>query len=271
MSFVIILTVYASHSAVVSNQSKKSMRFFDLMQTGGLVCLTPTINMTYSFQARGVVDRLRAQLNVKSKEIGQLIQSKAEAAKIEEAKAEVARIKQEIERGEQEVSRLEAERDAKAGNIGNIVADRACISSDEVWVESECFIPDPESWQKDNQIVRTFGAMRRPLPGETLYTHVDLLRMLDAVDTDKGTDIAGGRAYYLKGPGVLLNLALINYGISFLANRGYNPMHTPFFMNQTIMGQCAQLEDFNEQLYRVCFGPHLLVAADGAVGNGRGR
>jgi hypothetical protein len=35
---------------------------------------------------------------------------------------------------------------------------------------------------------------------------------------------AGHRAYFLKGPGLLLNQALINYGLSFLGARDYTPL-----------------------------------------------
>ena len=32
--------------------------------------------------------------------------------------------------------------------------------------------------------------------------------------------------------GVLLNLALINYALSFLVRRGFTPVQTPFFMRK---------------------------------------
>ena len=45
--------------------------------------------------------------------------------------------------------------------------------------------------------------------------------------------------------------ALIQYAIGFLGTRGFSPVHTPFFMRQGVMGECAQLADFDEQLYKV--------------------
>lgn len=65
-----------------------------------------------------------------------------------------------------------------------------------------------------------------------------------------GADVAGGRGFYLKGAGVLLNLALINYGLAFLRSRNYQPMQTPFFMRKDIMAKCAQLAQFDEELYK---------------------
>lgn len=36
--------------------------------------------------------------------------------------------------------------------------------------------------------------------------------------------VAGHRAYFLKGVGLLLNQALINYGLSFLMSKEYTPL-----------------------------------------------
>lgn len=66
-----------------------------------------------------------------------------------------------------------------------------------------------------------------------------------------GADVAGGRGYYLKGDGVLLNQALINFGLSFLRARQYTPVQTPFFMRKDVMAECAQLAQFDEELYKV--------------------
>ena len=56
--------------------------------------------------------------------------------------------------------------------------------------------------------------------------------------------------YFLKGPGLLLNQALIQYGISFLRNKQYDMLSTPLFMKKDIMAKTAQLSDFDDQLYK---------------------
>lgn len=100
--------------------------------------------------------------------------------------------------------------------------------------------------------------------------------MADIADLERGATVAGGRGYFLKGAGVQLNLALINYGISFLVSRKYahiadnlnrlpylffpvsrliciryTPLQTPFFMEKEAMAACAQLSQFDEELYKV--------------------
>jgi len=81
------------------------------------------------------------------------------------------------------------------------------------------------------------------------FSHVDLISMADIADLERGATVAGGRGYFLKGAGVQLNLALINYGISFLVGRKYTPLQTPFFMEKEAMAACAQLSQFDEELY----------------------
>ena len=58
----------------------------------------------------------------------------------------------------------------------------------------------------------------------------------------------------MKSHAVSLNQALINYGLAFLQERGYTQLQTPFFMNRESMALCAQLDDFDEQLYKVVDG-----------------
>lgn len=66
-----------------------------------------------------------------------------------------------------------------------------------------------------------------------------------------GAEVAGGRGFYLKDAGVLLNQALINFGLQFLSKRSYKLLQTPFFMRKDIMAKCAQLAQFDEELYKV--------------------
>lgn len=116
--------------------------------------------------------------------------------------------------------------------IGNLVHDSVPISNDEA----------------NNAVIRSWGEKRVE---PKLKNHVELVELLGIADTKKGSDVAGGRGFYLKGDGVHLNQALINFGLQFLEKRGYTALQTPFFMRQEIMGKCAQLAQFDEELYKV--------------------
>jgi len=129
-----------------------------------------------------------------------------------------------------------AERDEVLNGIGNLVHSSVPVSLDE----------------KDNGLVKTVGT-NRPTT-ESLKHHHDLLYMIDGFDNDIGANVAGHRGYYLKGWGMLLNQALINYGLSFLWGKGYTPLQTPFFMKKEAMAKVAALAEFDEALYKVTDG-----------------
>lgn len=103
--------------------------------------------------------------------------------------------------------------------------------------------------QANNAVVKEWGAFTKEARHK--HNHVDLVNMLGIVDLENGTVVAGGRGYYLKGAGVLLNQALINCAIQHAYKRGSEPIQTPFFMRKSIMAECAQLKEFDEALYHV--------------------
>lgn len=101
--------------------------------------------------------------------------------------------------------------------------------------------------EDENQIIRTHGdcTIRKK------FSHVDLLMMIGGVDTKRGSAVAGGRGYYLKGPAVFLEQALINYSLSLLREKEFEVMSVPFFMKKSMMKEVAQLSQFDDELYRV--------------------
>jgi seryl-tRNA synthetase len=176
---------------------------------------------------------MRADLNALKKEIGALMKNKADASALLAKKTEM------------ENSMVETEARAKALHeqvqdklrlIGNLVPDSVPVSDNE----------------DNNLVVRKFGepidAAASPFP---FLNHVNLMERLEWIDTEAGSKIAGGRGYFLKNECVLLNQALINYAMGFLVKRGYCPIQTPFFMEKAMMMECAQLSQFDEELYHV--------------------
>jgi len=63
------------------------------------------------------------------------------------------------------------------------------------------------------------------------------MECIDMVELERGSKVAGHRGYYLKGPGVLLNQALINFGLATLMTneKKYTPIQPPYFMKKEIM------------------------------------
>ncbi|KAL3516104.1 hypothetical protein ACH5RR_023006 [Cinchona calisaya] len=175
------------------------------------------------------LDNLRKDFNKINKEIARLKISGGDAS---EAIKNTEENKKLTAEKDTEVKEARAALYAKLGIIGNLVHDSVPVSNDEA----------------NNAIVRTWGEKRTETQ---LKNHVDLVELLSIADTEKGANVAGGRGFYLKGDGVLLNQALINFGLQFLKKRGYKALHTPFFMRKEIMAKCAQLAQFDEELYKV--------------------
>uniref|UniRef100_A0A0B7AM77 serine--tRNA ligase n=1 Tax=Arion vulgaris TaxID=1028688 RepID=A0A0B7AM77_9EUPU len=125
----------------------------------------------------------------------------------------------------------EQERNEALKEIGNLLHDSCIVSNNE----------------DENGIERTFGDIKT----RKKYSHVDLVVMIDGADNDKGSITAGGRGYYLKGPLVFMEQALINLAMAMLHTKGYTPLYTPFFMRKEVMQEVAQLSQFDEELYKV--------------------
>ena len=47
-------------------------------------------------------------------------------------------------------------------------------------------------------------------------SHVDLVQMVDGVDLERGSKVAGNRGYFLKGPLVYLEQAIIQFALKHL-------------------------------------------------------
>mmetsp|Transcript_20976 Transcript_20976/g.29338 ORF Transcript_20976/g.29338 Transcript_20976/m.29338 type:complete len:153 (-) Transcript_20976:3650-4108(-) len=77
------------------------------------------------------------------------------------------------------------------------------------------------------------------------------MRKLDLVDLKSGFTAAGNRGYFLKNYAVDLNIALIKFGVVFLDKFCYKKFWAPLFLKQEIMKKCAQLEDYEDQLYKL--------------------
>lgn len=182
-------------------------------------------------EERGQLDTLNMDFNKLNREIGTLRKAKQDATALQEQSKE---LKAKIKAQEEVEKRLVEERDAAIVPIGNLVPDSVPVDDDE----------------DNNVVVKTHGEgqLRK---GEKLWNHVDLVALLDIADLDAGTAVAGNRGYYLKGAGVLLNQALINCALQFGHKQGFTPVQTPFFMQKAVMAECAQLSQFDEELYKV--------------------
>ena len=184
-------------------------------------------------KANYTLEKAKKEIGIAQKKVTELKKAGAtKAAEADEAVRAMSIMKDAIPALEADVEAVKARLDKELDKIPNEVDPSVPYSKDE----------------KDNLVVRQWGECSTK---DGLLNHHEVLAMIDGYEAERGVGVAGHRAYFLKGVGLLLNQALINYGISFLMNREYTPLQPPFFMNREVMAGIAQLEDFDEQLYKV--------------------
>ncbi|GMI35865.1 hypothetical protein TrCOL_g529 [Triparma columacea] len=143
---------------------------------------------------------------------------------------------------------LADERDKLLKTIGNIVDDEVPVSKDE---EKDSLVVALNPMPAGVTLPAVISSLSYDPPPTKPLTHDDLLWRIDGYEPTRGSAVAGHRGYFLKNAGVLLNQAIINFSISFLSSKGYQVLQPPFFMNKDVMSGIAQLDDFDEQLYKV--------------------
>lgn len=128
--------------------------------------------------------------------------------------------------------------------LGNLIHNTCIFSVDELKLR-----------------IINFLSFTKNVEHESLLNHFHLLKKIRAVDYKRGISVAGNRGYFLKNVGVLLNFSLIRYGLDFLSKKKYVSLQTPYFMKNSLMEKCTQLNDFSEQLYNVGnFNNKFLIA-----------
>ncbi|KAN0139264.1 hypothetical protein V8E53_002765 [Lactarius tabidus] len=183
------------------------------------------------FEANG----LSKQSNALQKQIGLKKKAKENA---DDLLAEKKGIDAQIDAKRKETRDAETALRQKAGTIGNIVNKDVPVSKTE----------------DDNATLRTWhpdGQNGQVEKRTDILAHHEVLLRLDAMDLERGAKISGHRGYFLTNDGIDLNQALILYSLDFLRQRGFKKIQPPFLMNKDVMAKTAQLDQFDEELYKV--------------------
>jgi seryl-tRNA synthetase len=88
--------------------------------------------------------------------------------------------------------------------------------------------------ESENVVVRTWG--EPPVFDFTPLDHVDLGARLGILDFERGARASGSRFYYLKGDGVLLEMALARLALDLLlAEGGFTVLETPMLVRTNVI------------------------------------
>jgi seryl-tRNA synthetase len=118
----------------------------------------------------------------------------------------------------------------------------------------------PVGGEADFKVIETIGKVRDfKAEGFEPKDHVELGKILKAIDTERGAKVSGARSYYLTGNGALLELALVNYAISMAVKNGFIPMIPPVLVKPAAMEGTGFLGQAAENVYHLAQDELYLV------------
>jgi seryl-tRNA synthetase len=167
-------------------------------------------------------EALRAEQNSLSKSVG-VAKGDEKSALLERAKSLSTQVKE----AEAKKSLTEESFRKLALSLSNIVDPSA-----------------PVGGESDFKVIEQVGQPREF--GFQAKDHVELGKILGAIDVERGAKVSGARFYYLTGVGALLELALVNYAISLATKAGFIPVIPPVLVKPEAMegtgflGQAAE-------------------------------
>ncbi|HWL99929.1 MAG TPA: serine--tRNA ligase [Nocardioidaceae bacterium] len=89
--------------------------------------------------------------------------------------------------------------------------------------------------------------------------HLELGRILGAIDVERGAKVSGARFYYLTGVGALLELALVNMAIEQASSYGFTPMIPPALVKPRAMEGTGFLGQAADDVYHLPTDDFYLV------------
>jgi len=176
--------------------------------------------------------QIQTEVKKVQKEIGMKMKAKQDAS-------ELLAQKEKLQKNHKLMVESAAEKQTilmrKVKTIGNYVHESVPVSDNE----------------DNNALIRNWKPEGVKVEKRNCLSHHEVLTRIDGYDPERGVKIVGHRGYCLTGYGLFLNLALINYGLEFLWRKGYKPNQPPHFMLKEYMAKTAQLEQFDEELYKI--------------------
>ena len=183
-------------------------------------------------------NKLRAERNSISKEIGELKKQGKDAKAVLE---KMSGIKDKLSQNEKETKEMLNLRDQTRMRVPNIL---------------ETDVPVGEN-DEGNKEIGSHGSKRsitNPKP------HQEIIENIGGADLKRAAKISGRRFYFLTGDLARLEMALINYAVDYLCQNQYTLTIPPFFMNREAYEGVVDLNDFEEVMYKIEEQDFYLIA-----------
>lgn len=110
----------------------------------------------------------------------------------------------------------------------------------------------PVGKEEDFVVLDTIGVPRDfNAEGFKPKDHVELGKLIGAIDVERATKVSGSRFYYLTGVGALLEFALINYAIQSAVKAGFIPVIPPALVRPQAMEGTGFLGQAKENVFQL--------------------
>ena len=183
-------------------------------------------------------ETLRAEQNVLSKSVG-AAKGDEKAALLENSKA----LAEKVKAADAKRAEVETQASALVMQLSNLLDPEAPIGGEEDFVTIE-HVGTPRDFAKD---------------GFEAKDHVELGKLLGAIDTERGAKVSGSRSYYLTGAGAMLEFALVNYAIQSALKAGFTPVIPPVLVKPAAMEGTGFLGQAAENVYHLEKDDYYLV------------
>ena len=175
------------------------------------------------------VEALQNKRNTVSKEIAQL---KRQGKDTEQYFSEMKDLANNIKKLEENLGQLEEKIKAFVEKLPNM--------------PDEDVLP---GGKENNKVVREFG--KKPEFNFQPKDHMDLVKLNDLVDYERGVKLGGNGYWVYKGNGAILEWALLNYFIEEHIKDGYEFILPPHILNYQCGLTAGQFPKFADEVFRV--------------------
>ena len=180
--------------------------------------------------AQTELDKNLAEQNKTAKTIG-LLMKEGKKAEAEQAKQEVAQLKEQSKK-------LQEDKDQAEKQLQELLYTIPNLPYDEV----------PEGTSAEDNVVVKMGGMETQLP-ENALPHWELAKKYNLIDFDLGVKISGAGFPVYIGQGARLQRALINFFLDEARKAGYTEIMPPTVVNAASGYGTGQLPDQEGQMY----------------------
>ncbi|MCY0882817.1 MAG: serine--tRNA ligase [Acidianus infernus] len=196
------------------------------------------------------VEKLRHQHNEINSQIPKL-KPEERKAKIEEAK----KLLQVLEAKEKELKEIEEQRDEILRSLPNIISPDVPVGPDDTynvpikfWGKFKVYEKDLEEFKKQLNGAQVEYEIINWKP----VGHADMLEnVLKLGNTEKASQVAGSRFYYLFDDLVWLDFALLLYAIDTMTSKGYRLVLPPYMLRGEVIHAVIDLDTFKDAIYKI--------------------